>query len=101
MSLVKICGITEEQEVEYVNEAGVDFMGMVMFFPKSKRNITVEKASSLIKTEPCGHIRSGNGRTDARSDPGDRSCRNPDDPDSWGYQPGTVAGDPYSCYQSI
>ena len=49
MSLVKICGITEEQEVEYVNEAGVDFMGMVMFFPKSKRNITVEKASSLIK----------------------------------------------------
>lgn len=49
MNLVKICGITEEQEVEYVNEAGVDFMGMVMFFPKSKRNITVEKASSLIK----------------------------------------------------
>ena len=49
MSLVKICGITEEQEVEYVNEAGMDFMGMVMFFPKSKRNITVEKASSLIK----------------------------------------------------
>ena len=49
MSLVKICGITEEQEVEYVNEAGADFMGMVMFFPKSKRNITVEKASSLIK----------------------------------------------------
>ena len=29
MSLVKICGITEEQEVEYVNEAGADFMGMV------------------------------------------------------------------------
>ena len=26
MSLVKICGITEEQEVEYVNEAGADFM---------------------------------------------------------------------------
>ena len=49
MSLVKICVITEEQEVEYVNEAGADFMGMVMFFPKSKRNITVEKASSLIK----------------------------------------------------
>ena len=95
MSLVKICGITEEQEVEYVNEAGADFMGMVMFFPKSKRNITVEKASSLIK------IRSGNGRTDARSDTGDRSGRNPDDPDSWGCQRRTAAGDPYSCYQSI
>ena len=30
MSLVKICGITEEQEVYYVNEAGADFMGDII-----------------------------------------------------------------------
>ena len=49
MKKVKICGITDERETEYLNEAAVDYMGMVMFFPKSKRNIPVEKAASIIK----------------------------------------------------
>ncbi len=49
MKKVKICGITDEKEVLYVNEAKPDYMGMVLFFPKSKRNIPVEKAKTLME----------------------------------------------------
>lgn len=49
MKLVKICGLTEEIEAAYVNEAGADFAGMVQFVPKSKRNISIEKAASIMR----------------------------------------------------
>lgn len=49
MKKVKICGITEETEAEYLNEAGVDYMGMVQFFPQSRRNISIKKAVSIMK----------------------------------------------------
>lgn len=49
MKKIKICGITEEIEAEYLNEAGVDYAGMIQFFPKSKRNISIEKAASIMK----------------------------------------------------
>ena len=42
--IVKICGITDVEETEYLNENNVDMAGMVLYFPKSKRNITLEKA---------------------------------------------------------
>lgn len=48
MKLVKICGLTEEKEASYVNEAGADFAGMILFVPKSKRNISVEKAAFIV-----------------------------------------------------
>lgn len=48
MRLVKICGLTEETEAAYLNEAGADFAGMVQFVPKSKRNISTEKAVSIM-----------------------------------------------------
>ena len=44
--IVKICGITDVEETEYLNENNVDMAGMVLYFPKSKRNITLEKAKS-------------------------------------------------------
>lgn len=47
MKLVKICGLTTEEEAEWVSEAGADFAGMILFFPKSKRNISIDKAKSI------------------------------------------------------
>ena len=49
MKRVKICGITKEQEIEWLNEYKPDFAGFVLFFPKSRRNIEVEKAAELIR----------------------------------------------------
>ena len=40
---IKICGITSEKEADYLNDNKVDFAGFV-FYEKSKRNITIEKA---------------------------------------------------------
>ena len=45
---IKICGLTDVKEAEYLNENKVDFAGMVMFFPKSKRNIEPDKAKEII-----------------------------------------------------
>ena len=47
MNQVKICGITEEQEIEWLNEALPDFAGFVVFYPKSKRNLSIERAREL------------------------------------------------------
>lgn len=46
--IVKICGITDVEETEYSNENNVDMAGMVLYFPKSKRNITLEKAKEIM-----------------------------------------------------
>ena len=46
---IKICGLTDPKEAEYVNQNRVDFIGMVLFFPKSKRNITLEQAAGIMK----------------------------------------------------
>lgn len=45
---VKICGLTSPAEARYLNENHVDFAGMVLFFPKSKRNISIEQAKEII-----------------------------------------------------
>ena len=46
---IKICGLTDPKEAEYVNQNQVDFIGMVLFFPKSKRNITLEQAVAIME----------------------------------------------------
>ena len=45
---IKICGLTEEKEAAYVKKQKVDFAGMVLFFQKSRRNISIEQAKKLI-----------------------------------------------------
>ncbi len=45
---IKICGLTDPKEAEYLNQNNVDFAGMVLFYPKSKRNITIDRARSII-----------------------------------------------------
>ena len=47
---VKICGITSAEDIKIVNACKPDFAGFVMFFPKSKRNISPKTAKSLIET---------------------------------------------------
>lgn len=46
--MVKICGIKNIEEAGWVCRAGADFLGMVLFYPKSKRNINTETAAKII-----------------------------------------------------
>ena len=46
---VKICGLTRPEEVRWVVEERADYFGIVLFFPKSKRNNSIENARKLIK----------------------------------------------------
>ncbi len=49
MTKVKICGLTTPEDVSYVNDFGADYAGFVLFFPKSKRNLSIENARLLLK----------------------------------------------------
>ena len=53
---IKICGITEEEETEYLKRNHVDFAGFVVFYKKSRRCIDLEKAGKLINA--LGSIKS-------------------------------------------
>lgn len=44
---IKICGMTCHGDIELVNSLGVDMAGFVMFFPKSRRSLSLERAAEL------------------------------------------------------
>jgi indole-3-glycerol phosphate synthase len=46
---VKICGITSEADARLLIKYGADYGGMVVFYPKSKRDITIDEAGRLVK----------------------------------------------------
>lgn len=46
MTKIKICGITREEEISWLNDAGVSYAGFV-FYEKSKRYISVEEAQRI------------------------------------------------------
>lgn len=46
---IKICGITRKEEAAFLNEAKADYAGFV-FFEKSKRNISLDKAQQICKS---------------------------------------------------
>ena len=48
MTKIKICGITCREDVEILNEFLPEYAGFVMYFPKSRRNISVQTAYSLL-----------------------------------------------------
>ena len=48
MTKVKICGLSRPEDIEAVNAYGADYAGIV-FFEKSKRNVSYEKAEMLIE----------------------------------------------------
>ena len=49
MTKIKICGMTCEADIEAVNTYLPDYIGFVLFFPKSKRNISIEQAKHLLE----------------------------------------------------
>ncbi len=46
---IKLCGMFRECDIDYVNEARPDFIGFIVMFPKSHRNIDLETALRLKK----------------------------------------------------
>lgn len=45
---IKICGLTSAAEARFINEYKPDYIGIVMFFPKSKRNMEPDEAAEVI-----------------------------------------------------
>lgn len=45
---IKICGLTKPEEAKYLEDNHVDYAGMVLFYPKSKRNIDINKAREIM-----------------------------------------------------
>ena len=45
---VKVCGLTREEEAKMLADCRVEFAGMVLFFPKSKRNVTLQQAEQIL-----------------------------------------------------
>lgn len=46
---IKVCGLTSKKEAEFLNQYAVDFAGFILFFPKSKRNISIAQAREIMK----------------------------------------------------
>ena len=57
---IKICGLTNPEEVEFLSDRNVKYAGIVMFYDKSRRNNSPETAipiiSALKKLEKSGII---------------------------------------------
>ncbi|MCD7725635.1 MAG: phosphoribosylanthranilate isomerase [Clostridiales bacterium] len=45
---IKICGLTSPEEAQWCMEERVNYTGMVVFYPKSKRNIGLDRAKELL-----------------------------------------------------
>lgn len=48
---VKMCGMTRSEDIAHAVNLGVDAIGLI-FHPTSKRNVTLEQATSLLKNLP-------------------------------------------------
>ena len=46
---IKICGLTRPEDIQAVNQAKPDFCGFIVEFPKSRRNVTVDRLKALRK----------------------------------------------------
>ena len=51
MTRIKICGLTRTEDVDAAVDAGADAIGFV-FYPESKRYVTLEAAKALIRRVP-------------------------------------------------
>ena len=47
MSLIKICGLYRDADIDFVNEAKPDYAGFILNFPKRHRNLEIEEAARL------------------------------------------------------
>ena len=57
MTKVKICGLSRIEDIEYCNELLPDYIGFILGFPKSKRNVSFEQAK-LLKSKLNSSIKS-------------------------------------------
>ena len=49
--LAKICGLTEKNQVKTCLEYGASMCGFILFYPKSHRNLSVQKVSELTSVK--------------------------------------------------
>ena len=49
---VKVCGITNREDLEAAVDAGADALGFVVDVPESPRNISVDRARDLVEAMP-------------------------------------------------
>lgn len=49
MKLIKICGLKRQLDIEYVNKCKPDFVGFIINFPKSHRNLNPEQVKALTE----------------------------------------------------
>ena len=47
MTKIKICGLSRECDIDFVNETKPDYAGFVVNFPKSRRNVSHDRAREL------------------------------------------------------
>lgn len=47
MTQIKICGLSREADIDFVNEARPDYVGFILCFPQSRRNVTAARAAAL------------------------------------------------------
>ena len=53
MTRVKICGLTSEQDVETVVDAGADALGFIVDVPvDTPRDLAVDRATDLVREVP-------------------------------------------------
>lgn len=48
--LIKICGLVSPDDAALINQFPIDFAGIVLFYPKSKRNCTIQEAQNILQT---------------------------------------------------
>lgn len=56
---IKICGLTSTEEASWIVEERVDYAGIVMFYQKSHRNMTIAQAKELLPIIKQGRALSG------------------------------------------
>lgn len=56
---IKICGLTSTEEASWIVEECVDYAGIVVFYPKSHRNMTISQAKELLHILRQGKALSG------------------------------------------
>lgn len=59
MTKIKICGLFSPDEAAWVAEEQADYGGIVLFYPKSRRNRTVAQAKEILRVLQQGKTLSG------------------------------------------
>lgn len=52
MPKIKVCGLTRPEEAGMLARNRIEYAGMVLFYPKSKRNITAKRAAEILMVLP-------------------------------------------------